>query len=140
MLELVVSLNNMTDIPHVLSLSFGWEEYDQCDSQFTGTDCHGWTAAEYIKRANVEFAKLVARGVSVIVASGDQGAAGELNNQCWRPAGQQRKVEEYYGMASNPLQLALSSLLRHPGSPQYQRLRPLFSRAATTLICLLCAK
>lgn len=36
MLDLVVSLNNISEIPKVLSLSFGWEEYDQCDSQYTG--------------------------------------------------------------------------------------------------------
>lgn len=64
--------------PNVLSLSYGWAEWDQCSV----TSCNGSTAAQYIARSNTELAKLALLGQTVVVASGDAGSPGRTNEGC----------------------------------------------------------
>ena len=64
--------------PPVISVSYGWAEWDQCEI----VNCGNETAEEYVNRANMEALKLVLRGVSVIVSSGDAGSPGRTNEGC----------------------------------------------------------
>jgi tripeptidyl-peptidase I len=62
----LLQVANTTKLPHVFSISYG--EYE-----------NGLSKA-YAFRVNNEFAKLAARGVSVMVAAGDSGAGGNCSN------------------------------------------------------------
>ena len=78
MYGIALDVFNSKEKPMVLSVSYGWAEWDQCSL----IQCGNLTAAQYIKRANNEFLKLAATGVSVLVASGDAGAPGRTNEGC----------------------------------------------------------
>ena len=69
---------NKTKIPEVISMSWGWAEYDQCSI----TNCSNLTASQYINRVNMEYVKIGLRGVSILVSSGDAGAPGRTNEGC----------------------------------------------------------
>eukprot|EP00904_Undaria_pinnatifida_P000763 jgi/Undpi1/10688/HiC_scaffold_29.g13136.m1 len=62
--------------PLVWSVSYGFPEEWQCyvDEHLCLGGVHGYNPSVYLHRANVELAKLAALGVSVLVASGDDGA------------------------------------------------------------------
>jgi tripeptidyl-peptidase-1 len=77
--DMALDLVNTEKIPHVISISYGWAEDDQCRI----IDCSGGLTAEsYIDRTNVELMKLALRGVSVSVSSGDAGAPGRTAEGC----------------------------------------------------------
>lgn len=76
--EFAVGIQNMSNRPNVVSVSYGWSESDQCSI----VDCGNETAKQYIDRANVELAKLGVLGVTVVVSSGDAGAPGRTNEGC----------------------------------------------------------
>lgn len=57
--------------PLVHSISYGDDEVQQKDDA-----PKGMTGAEFMEATNAQFAKLAARGISVLVASGDQGVCG----------------------------------------------------------------
>lgn len=65
-------------IPQVMSISWGWNELDQCGIG----RCDHQTSTVYVQRANVEFMKLTARGATIVVASGDAGSPGRTNELC----------------------------------------------------------
>ena len=67
-----------TDYPQVVSVSWGWSEVQQC----TVAKCHNETSQQYVARVNVEFMKIVARGTTILVASGDAGSPGRTNEFC----------------------------------------------------------
>lgn len=69
---------NRTDYPHVVSLSWGWDERYQCSI----TKCTHETSKQYVDRTNIEFMKIVARGTTIVVASGDAGSPGRTNELC----------------------------------------------------------
>lgn len=76
-----VNFLNATDIPDILSMSWGWSARDQCSAGLG--PCPGnMTSAQYLHRTNLEYAKMGLRGVSVMVSSGDAGAAGRTNEGC----------------------------------------------------------
>ena len=59
--------------PTVISMSWGWPENGQCESGIGScTD-----PQDYVTRTNTEFAKVTARGITLVAASGDQGAPGD---------------------------------------------------------------
>ncbi|MCJ7638246.1 MAG: S53 family peptidase, partial [Nitrososphaeraceae archaeon] len=64
--------------PQVVSISWGWSEVDQC----TFAKCNKDTSQEYVSRTNVELMKIGARGVSIVVASGDAGSPDRINEGC----------------------------------------------------------
>ena len=75
------SFLNRKDYPEVVSLSWGWNERDQCSI----THCFlNETSKEYVERTNNEFMKLAAKGVTIVVASGDAGSPGRTNEECVR--------------------------------------------------------
>jgi len=76
-----VGFLNATEIPDILSMSWGWSARDQCSSGLG--PCPGnMTSAQYLHRTNLEYAKMGLRGVSVMVSSGDAGAPGRTNEDC----------------------------------------------------------
>ena len=71
---------NRKRIPYIVSISWGWNEDDQC-SLGTGI-CNNENSQEYVRRANYEFMKLAARGVTILVSSGDAGSPGRTDEIC----------------------------------------------------------
>jgi len=74
-------------VPQVNSISYGWWEGDQCNSQIGGTECQqlGVDTTGYVQRVNTEFQKIGLRGISLISASGDSGANGRTDPDCSIP-------------------------------------------------------
>eukprot|EP01097_Dermamoeba_algensis_P011005 TRINITY_DN8369_c0_g1_i1.p1 TRINITY_DN8369_c0_g1~~TRINITY_DN8369_c0_g1_i1.p1 ORF type:complete len:627 (+),score=160.53 TRINITY_DN8369_c0_g1_i1:31-1911(+) len=79
--EFTVNFFNTTDVPLVISLSWGWSEGDQCEIE---SDCRfvGGDSTLYVERVNAEFQKIGLRGVTILVASGDSGANGRTDEYC----------------------------------------------------------
>ena len=73
-----VDFYNAEDIPDILSMSWGWAQDSQCDI----IDCTNITTKQYVDRVNVEYLKMVLRGTTMVVSSGDAGAPGRTNQQC----------------------------------------------------------
>eukprot|EP01133_Synstelium_polycarpum_P005256 gene5256-6083_t len=82
MYEFATDLYAANPAPFVVSMSWGWPENTQCQPGVA--DCnYEETSLHYITRVNVEYIKLGLRGISLIAASGDQGAAGANNAECY---------------------------------------------------------
>eukprot|EP00698_Gefionella_okellyi_P021022 TRINITY_DN6700_c0_g1_i1.p1 TRINITY_DN6700_c0_g1~~TRINITY_DN6700_c0_g1_i1.p1 ORF type:complete len:615 (-),score=127.44 TRINITY_DN6700_c0_g1_i1:91-1935(-) len=81
--DFALNLVNDATPPLVSSLSYGWIEIDQCDvANVYNCSQQGWTQADYVSRSNTELMKVGTLGLTVIVASGDQGAPGPGNPNC----------------------------------------------------------
>lgn len=75
-----VDFYNRENIPQVVSISWGWNELYQC---IPGLGvCNN--SRIYVERSNVEFMKIVARGTTIVVSSGDAGSPGRTNEMCDR--------------------------------------------------------
>ena len=72
------SFLNRKHYPEVVSISWGWNEKDQC----TIVNCSNETNKQYVQRSNDEFMKLAAKGVTILVSSGDAGSPGRTNEAC----------------------------------------------------------
>jgi hypothetical protein len=64
--------------PYVWSISYGWPELWECAAApFNVTTCPtGYSSQDYVNATNTELSKFALLGVSVMVASGDDGAPG----------------------------------------------------------------
>jgi tripeptidyl-peptidase-1 len=71
---------NRENIPQVMSISWGWNERDQCG--YGIGRCDNITSQMYVTRTNVEFMKLTSRGKTIVVSSGDAGSPGRTNELC----------------------------------------------------------
>jgi len=60
--------------PLVVSMSWGWPEDAQCQ---IASMCNGITSHGYVQRVDKEWLKVTSTGVSLLAASGDQGAPGD---------------------------------------------------------------
>ncbi|KAF2069000.1 hypothetical protein CYY_009683 [Polysphondylium violaceum] len=80
MYDFVTDFVATSPVPYVVSMSWGWPEPLQCQSGIG--NCKGETSEEYVDRVNVEFQKIGLMGVSLLAASGDQGAPGDGNPNC----------------------------------------------------------
>jgi len=82
--EMAVSLFSMKNpaTPQVNSVSYGWPEAGSCQSDITGANCTGIDSQQYVGRSENELAKLASNGISVVVASQDEGAPSEANEGC----------------------------------------------------------
>jgi len=65
----------------VNSVSYGWHEELTCQS-ITNENCTGMTVKQYVARANTELGKAGGRGISIMIASQDEGAPSEANDSC----------------------------------------------------------
>ena len=75
---------NNRPVPLVFSMSYGWAESDQCSITGNGESCSqlGVTNSGYVEAVNTNFQKIGASGISLVVASGDAGAATKENIDC----------------------------------------------------------
>ncbi|KYQ90377.1 Physaropepsin [Tieghemostelium lacteum] len=80
MYEFSTDLFAANPAPYIVSMSWGWTESQQCESGIG--NCNGETSQEYVTRVNTEFMKIGLRGISLLAASGDQGAPGDGNPSC----------------------------------------------------------
>ena len=64
------------DVPQVVSLSWGWSEDDQCQI------IHCNHSYAYVNRTNNELLRLAARGITIVVSSGDAGSPGRTSEDC----------------------------------------------------------
>lgn len=84
-------------MPSVVSMSFGVPEAFTCNQGIGNctnanqvsycrrsgkSDADALIFVQYIQRANTELAKIAARGVTLLAASGDNGAPGDVNDDC----------------------------------------------------------
>jgi len=71
-------------VPLVNSISYGWNEEDQCEDGIGGQECQqlGVDSKGYVAAVNVQFQKIGLRGISLISASGDSGANGRTDPDC----------------------------------------------------------
>jgi len=70
--------------PQVISISYGWNEEDQCEQGIGGAECQqlGVNSTQYVQRVNIEFQKIGLRGITITSASGDSGANGRTDPSC----------------------------------------------------------
>jgi subtilase family serine protease len=85
--EWVQAVLAATALPDVFSVSWGWSEADQCTIDTTGPCSAGGTAgsAAYVAAVNSQFALIGARGITVLISSGDSGAHGRTDPTCKTP-------------------------------------------------------
>jgi tripeptidyl-peptidase-1 len=71
-------------VPNICSISYGWNEEDQCEAGIGSQECQqlGVNSQQYVQRVNTEFQKIGMRGVSIFSASGDSGANGRTDPYC----------------------------------------------------------
>jgi hypothetical protein len=82
LLALLDDIDSHAAPPWVVSLSYAWAERDSCTVGPGAAECSrlGYTSRDYVDRANAALAKIGARGVTVVAASGDSGASGGGGN------------------------------------------------------------
>jgi tripeptidyl-peptidase-1 len=80
--DMAATLFTLSNPPLVVSVSYGWMEAQTCETDVTNANCTGIDAQTYVARANLELAKVAALGISVIVASQDEGAPSDNNEDC----------------------------------------------------------
>lgn len=85
MYEFSLQLSTMTDAPMVISMSYGWDEAQQCKISPNICAQQGFDSEGFVKRVNTEFQKIGARGVSLLASSGDAGSHGRTDEQCQSP-------------------------------------------------------
>lgn len=66
------------NLPDVISISYGWNEYEQCDI----AKCTNETSAQYVKQCNYNFLKLGLMGYTLVISSGDAGSKGRTDETC----------------------------------------------------------
>jgi tripeptidyl-peptidase-1 len=71
-------------VPQVISISYGWNEEDQCEQGIGAQECQqlGVNSQQYVQRVNIEFQKIGLRGITLVSASGDSGANGRTDPTC----------------------------------------------------------
>jgi subtilase family serine protease len=81
MYEFATQIFDAQPYPLVVSMSWGWPEESQCE--VVGCPINSTIYSyDYVKKVNVEFAKLGLMGITLLAASGDQGAPGDDNTLC----------------------------------------------------------
>jgi len=74
----MIDLANQNKLPDIISISYGWSEYDMCSI----TTCNNITSQEYVLQSNLNFNKLGLMGYTVVVSSGDAGSKGRTDETC----------------------------------------------------------
>lgn len=75
-----LNFTSRTLVPEIVSLSWGWSETNQC--YIIKQNCSSSEA--YVNRTNGELMKMAARGITIVVASGDAGSPGRTDEGCSR--------------------------------------------------------
>ncbi|CAF1075890.1 unnamed protein product [Adineta steineri] len=69
----ILTINELKNIPQILSISYGGSEEGMCAGVINCDEKVVYLNKRYYIRANIEFMKLTIRGITVLVASGDDG-------------------------------------------------------------------
>jgi len=78
-----IQMQNLPIFPLVHSISYGWNEAQQCNpAVFTNCTLRNISSEAYTKRTNIEFLKMGLMGMTIVVASGDSGSSSRSNVQC----------------------------------------------------------
>jgi len=101
-------------VPFVVSMSWGWPSDENCQI----VNCAN--SQDYVTRSNTEFMKIVARGVSLFAASGDQGAPGDENYQCYN---NQDPLSDIYPGGSPYITSVGATMLSSSAEPRLSRQR-----------------
>ncbi len=72
------NVSNMNYTPNVVSVSYGWSSFFQCQIAV----CGNLTNEQYIGLSNYALAKLACRGVTTVVSSGDSGSPSREDAGC----------------------------------------------------------
>lgn len=72
------NVSNMNCTPNVVSVSYGWSSFFQCQI----VACGNLTNEQYLALANYALAKLACRGVTTVVSSGDSGSPSREDAGC----------------------------------------------------------
>ena len=111
--------NSTENRPSVVSISWGYPESSQCSDEF-GPDmpanCTYWStnSKTYVERTNIEFMKVTALGVTLVVSSGDFGAPGRINQDCSKDTGRKDILNPDFP-ASSPFVISVgATALVHP--------------------------
>jgi subtilase family serine protease len=70
------------NVPQVNSISYGWWEGDQCTIDPDECQSLGVSSQGYVNAVNAQFAKIAARGIALVSATGDSGANGRTDPDC----------------------------------------------------------
>ena len=108
-----MELQNTTQRPSVISMSYAWSESDQC-SGTTKAKCSslGVNAQQYVNRTNQEFAKVGLLGITMLSASGDSGCHGRTEGFCIL----QKNMKPAYP-ASSPFVTSVGGTMLHDAAP-----------------------
>ena len=72
-----------SDLPDVISMSYGWSETQQCTIAPGADPCqNGGGSKNFVNKVNTNFQKIGASGVTLLAASGDAGAHGRSDSNC----------------------------------------------------------
>ena len=74
----MLNLSIHNKLPDIISMSYGWSEYDQCSV----TTCNNVTSQQYVHQVNLNFLKLGLMGYTLVVSSGDAGSKGRTDEVC----------------------------------------------------------
>jgi hypothetical protein len=74
----------LSPLPMVFTISYGWAELQQCDLAVMTCMKLGYDANRYVNRTNTNFQKLALMGASILVSDGDDGAQG-VQPSGWDP-------------------------------------------------------
>jgi len=80
--DMANTLFTLNNPPLVASVSYGWMEAQTCETDVTNANCTGLDAQQYVLRADQELMKVAGLGLSVIIASQDEGAPSDNNDDC----------------------------------------------------------
>lgn len=68
--------------PDIISMSYGWDEEDQCQISPSSAPCTSGNSTTFVTRVNAEFQKVGTNGITLMASSGDSGAHGRTDPLC----------------------------------------------------------
>jgi len=107
-------------VPQVFSMSWGWSEADQCriDPTYPACKAGDQGSVAYVQACNAGYMAAGARGISIVISSGDSGAHGRTDGACSSPVTRPDfPTASPYILAVGATQLVDGTPLASPHSP-----------------------
>ena len=107
-------------VPSVFSMSWGWSEADQCTIDPSVPACKAGDkgSAAYVSACNAGYMAAGARGISIVISSGDSGAHGRTDGGCSSPVTRPDwPTASPYILSVGATQLTVGTPLANPTSP-----------------------
>ena len=111
-------------VPQVFSMSWGWSEADQCriDPNYPACKAGDKGSEAYVQACNAGYMAAGARGISIVISSGDSGAHGRTDGGCSSPITRPDfPTASPYILAVGATQLVDGTPLSAPSSPVCQK-------------------